>query len=1022
MKRITGLILIFYLVAGWVQAQHYFTRTYTVADGLPATPVFSLTQDTSGVMWFATRSGISSYDGTEWHNYTRKEGLSSYGYAWVHCDEKGMIWAFPNNGDLIADYFDDKGWHRYPATGSPAWANSYCDFGIYYEDGAPVLVAASYDSGIFICRNRNWRRLRPGIEIPCRNFSGLSIHNNQIYCATNQGVYVIKKDKWYPFSPKVKLPSMDIAAVLAVKNPAPSDPRVRVWLMGEKWIGYIEENRFTQIVPDYKFSLRQQQEYSFITADAVGNIFFGSPYYVYYYRISFDKLLIFNHKNSLIAEGATAVLMDREQNTWFTGYRGITCIPAPRFVHYTINEGLYDNEVSAALELSPGVFVFGHNGVLSFLKNDKFDYLNLDYKGSSGIHETRIMDLDLDRAGNLWVAASSLGIARIDKNRKITWYKPDYSNRQTYISVLVAGDGTIYAASLNRLYRLQNDHFVKVSVPVDTLFKIRKLFKGKGKSIFLGSYISGLIELEPNGTPKLYQASGRNGNSIFSLYLDSQDRYWVGTADGLYRIEGSGLVKYLKGDFRIDDPVYLNLEDDLGRLWFGTNVGIYRWDGGRLDHFMIKAGLTGLEVNRDAGFIDTKNNIWFGTINGVTIFQPEYDYDLRQVPPPKVTLKSMLIKSDTILPFDNVTLSSDQNTLNFNFRAVSFIDEGQVFYKCFLEGYDQDWSAEFHQVDHVYRYHNLRPGTYRFHVKARNALGIWSEPVSSGTIRIRQPFYFQIWFLGMCLVGLGLIIYAIVRYFLMTRYNLRLEQTVAERTNELRLSEQKLLQSNQAKDRFFSIIAHDLKNPFNAILGFLDILTDKSYLLTKQDQERIIGNIKNAANHTADLLENLLAWSRTQRKEITLTRETFDLTVLVRENLRLMEPSAKNKNITLDLTTGGSFTVFADRNMINTVVRNLVTNAIKFTFPGGHIRVTIRQNHEEILTTVTDNGCGMSEQIAGKLFKLDEQVSSPGTNNETGTGLGLILCHDFISLHQGRMWVESELGVGSSFHFTQALS
>ncbi len=1018
MKRLKGLILLFFLTAGPVVAQHYFTRTYTIADGLPATPVYSLTQDTSGVMWFATRSGISSYDGTVWKNYTRKEGLSSYGYSWIYCDEKGTIWAFPNNGELIAESFDGKVWNRYPVSNQPTHTIFYGDFGVFYEDGAPVLVAAAFDSGIYLCRNREWRRLNPGNNVPAKVFNGLSIYAGQIYCATDQGLYVIKKDKWYPFSPQVKLPSKDIVTVLAVKNPAPSNPRVRVWLMGEKWIGYIEENRFVQITPNYKFSLRQQWENSFITADEAGNIFFGSPYYVYNYLVSQDKLLVFNHKNSLISEGATDVFVDRERNTWFTGYRGITRIPSPRFVHYTNNEGLYDSEVSAALELSPGSFVFGHNGVLSYLKNGKFDYLNLDYTGSSGIHETRIIDLDLDRSGNLWAAASSLGVARIDKNRKITWFHPDRSDKEYFSSILMAGDGTLYASTQKGLYRFLNNHFYPVNLPIDTHFYIRKLFRGNGNSIFLGSLSSGLVELNLNGSIKTYTAPDKAGNSIFSFFIDSQDRYWVGTADGLYRIEDDKLTKYIKGNFRIDDAVYLILEDGLGRLWFGTNVGIYRWDGGRLDHFMVNDGLTGLEVNRDAGFIDSQNNIWFGTINGVTIYQPAYDYDLRQVPPPRVQLISMLIKTDTIPVSDNITLSSDQNTLDFTFRAVSFIDEKQVFYKTFLEGYDSDWSAEFHLADNEYRYHNLRPGTYRFHVKARNALGIWSEPVSSGVIKISQPIYFQIWFIILALIFIGLMVYAIVRYFLMTRYNLRLEQTVAERTNELRLSEQKLQQSNQAKDRFFSIIAHDLKSPFNAILGFLDILTDKNYLLTKQDQERILGNTKKAATHTADLLENLLAWSRTQRKEITLNRETFDLTALVQENMRLLEPVAKNKNIVLNMTVKESFSVFADRNMINTVIRNLISNAIKFTFPGGNIRIMISQNHNEILTTVADNGCGMTDQVSGKLFKLDEQVSTKGTNNESGTGLGLILCHDFIILNHGRIWVESELGVGSSFHFT----
>lgn len=236
--------------------------------------------------------------------------------------------------------------------------------------------------------------------------------------------------------------------------------------------------------------------------------------------------------------------------------------------------------------------------------------------------------------------------------------------------------------------------------------------------------------------------------------------------------------------------------------------------------------------------------------------------------------------------------------------------------------------------------------------------------------------------------------------------------------DELKKYSEELNQLNITKDKFFSIIAHDLKNPFITLLGFSDMLLHEFDDLTEEEKLTYISDIRNSAKLSHELLENLLDWSRSQTGKISYEPHLFDIHELVKRNVLLLDPMAKSKSIHLICEVDPNNIVYADYEMINTVIRNLISNAVKFTNPDGEIRIYIINNESELSLYVKDNGVGMNKKTLNKLFMLGEQHTTKGTSEEKGTGLGLILCKEFVENNRGRISAESELGKGTTFCFT----
>ena len=236
--------------------------------------------------------------------------------------------------------------------------------------------------------------------------------------------------------------------------------------------------------------------------------------------------------------------------------------------------------------------------------------------------------------------------------------------------------------------------------------------------------------------------------------------------------------------------------------------------------------------------------------------------------------------------------------------------------------------------------------------------------------------------------------------------------------NKLLKNELRLKELNASKDKFFSIIAHDLKNPFNSILGFsnilMEVVQDKDYEAVEEYAEII----QNSSQRAMSLLTNLMEWSRSQTGRMEFNPETIDIVALINDVTELLKYSAQLKSITIYKENDQSVMISADKAMMSNILRNIISNAVKYTRPGGSIVISTKQKQNELLVNITDNGIGINKENIEKLFRIDENYSTPGTQNETGTGLGLLLCKEFIDKHKGKIWVESEPNKGSTFHFT----
>jgi two-component system sensor histidine kinase/response regulator len=223
---------------------------------------------------------------------------------------------------------------------------------------------------------------------------------------------------------------------------------------------------------------------------------------------------------------------------------------------------------------------------------------------------------------------------------------------------------------------------------------------------------------------------------------------------------------------------------------------------------------------------------------------------------------------------------------------------------------------------------------------------------------------------------------------------------------------------NIDKDRFISILGHDLKSPFNNILGLSEVLKEDIRKLDIDEIEDIAKNINKSAKITSNFLEDILMWARTQQGSIPFNPQNVSLSATCRNIIEILNPGAYAKNITIYDSSADHTTVYADADMLKTIILNLVSNAIKFTNSGGKITINAEQNSENVEISVSDNGTGISPENLSKLFDISQVLSTTGTAKETGTGLGLLLCKEFVVKHQGKIWVVSEEGKGSTFSFT----
>jgi signal transduction histidine kinase/Tfp pilus assembly protein PilF len=277
--------------------------------------------------------------------------------------------------------------------------------------------------------------------------------------------------------------------------------------------------------------------------------------------------------------------------------------------------------------------------------------------------------------------------------------------------------------------------------------------------------------------------------------------------------------------------------------------------------------------------------------------------------------------------------------------------------------------------------------------------------------------------------GLVVVILFVIALYYRYRINRKTTKLLSEKNEQISKQNKSLAELNKTqeeliatKDKFFSIIAHDLKSPFNLIQGISDLFYEDFENLTEEEKKKFIQSISRSAKETFKLLENLLEWSYSQTGNLNVNPEDFDVVKTIKGAIAVLQPQASRKNISILSDETGNIRVFADMNMVRTILRNLVSNAIKFSYPGGEIKIQIAGVGDFIKISIQDNGVGIDKKNLDKLFRIDNKIQTKGTANEKGTGLGLVLCHEFVTKNGGVISVESEKGKGSIFVFSLPIS
>jgi PAS domain S-box-containing protein len=580
---------------------------------------------------------------------------------------------------------------------------------------------------------------------------------------------------------------------------------------------------FTVLKNDFSIPVLSGSEIYSLVIDKSGNLYFGSGMSKYHINLNSNTTEKLFKYNGFVSDGCTSMFLDMEDNLWISDTRGLQKLISLAFRNHNSSIGFQEDEVTAVNELSDGRYIFGHNNGITIAEDYNFRYIPLNKFENFRQGESRILDLQKDKSGNIWISAYKMGAGRMDKSGNIRWYTtPDSSGVN---SVIQDDNGNIFAASTKGFYILKNDAFEKYSPHNLSNFLPRKIFNIHDGNLW-ASASNGVGIIHNNNFKYIYSPDNRNASNVFAILKDNKNRILLGTIDGLYILLNDTLVKFKSDGFSVDDPIYAISQDEQNNIWIGTNKQLIFWDGSNtVRYYDSKNGRIPGEINRAALFFDSSGKLWIGTDLGVSRYIKEFDVIKNVIP--KVIIKGFVNSSGKIEPLNSaISIPFKDNTLKFVFRAVSYVNENSLEYKVKLEGYDNDWvNYKQSDLDDII-YRDLTPGNYVLKVKAKNFSGSWSSEFSSAAITITNPYYYRWWFI--LLVLIIFIALSIAFYFYRKKgHSLsRLEKEVTKRTEELTKAKEELVRANESLEERVNFRTKELSESEEKFRSVFDQASD----------------------------------------------------------------------------------------------------------------------------------------------------------------------------------------------------
>ncbi|MEP6764283.1 MAG: two-component regulator propeller domain-containing protein [Gemmatimonadaceae bacterium] len=963
-------------------------RQYTSGDGMPRSEVLGLQQDHLGYMWFATLSGLSRFNGRDFHNYARDDGLSSNAVFDVVEDSRGRMVAATSGGLCVLD----KGLFRCYRKAD----------GLSNEDTR--TLAADSSGGVWAGTNSGLSYLLDGVVrnfhvsdgLPAERIAGVAVDSAGVaWVATSKGLARFDGKRFRLESPE-SIGQGPVQFVTATGHGLLVGAAGRVFMRSG--------TEFTRIAAE---GIPDSTVLTDGTTDREGTIWLATRKGAL--RIRNGHVDQLGRVNGMQTELINRVTVDREGDIWFGTEGGASKhVPGP-FRTYTPSAGL-PNQFVRALELDRnGELWVGTRSGIAKRVGERFVTVPLP-----GAPDDRVFSLAHTAGGGLLIGTRR-GLAFYEHGRlRQVYLAKDGLPSDVVYSLVDNGHGGVWIGTDRGLAQWQDGKVTTISRPELTdagIITMRVDLRGR---LWIGRLRGGITILDGDSVRNLGLAQGATDQTIWSLKEDAKGALWAGTnGDGALRIDDAGIKQFTVKDGLSSNSMWQVLVDSHGDVWLYGNRGLDRVSGTKITHYGRGNGLTELEGSINAAVEDREGNLWFGTGGGIVRYEPGLDITPAVAPP--VYIEETL-RDGMSFPAATSTEGArlGKGVIQLRFSAPSFRDESAVRFKYRLIGATNSWSTA--TAEQSITYAELNPGSYRFEVMSVN--GAMQSATSASVAFVVTPAFWQSWWFR--LLALALVVGAtatvpFLRTRALERERERLEGLVAQHTHELADKNQRLEQSNRDLEHFAYIASHDLQEPLRKIQAFSDRVT-KLYSLRLDEQGRdYLSRMGAAAARMQRLIDDLLSLSRVTTKRNAV--ESIELDALAHEVLGDLEFRLQSTNGRVELTNLPR--IEGDPVQIRQVFQNLIGNALKFHRPGESpvVRVSATQRDARMIELrFEDNGIGFENKDAERVFLPFQRLH--GRSTFEGTGIGLTICQKIAERHGGSIRAESIVGTGSRFIVT----
>ncbi len=1019
-------------------------KNITIEDGLSQSTVETIYQDSKGYIWIGTNDGLDRYNGYEFKHYKHdkydKNSIANNYIVDIIEDKNGYIWVSTIGGLSRINPDKDEIKNYYSKEDSGNLSNSNLWQLLCTKDNR--LIASTIDGLNVYDKNKDkfTRILYKEGELPSQYIYSLEENiNGHIWVGTDNGLVELDKDLNIVKSYQDAIGDSDVYNVY-------DDSKGNIWVCTLD-NGLFKINLDDKSVENYKNNNSKisipSNNVRDIISDSEGKLWIATDKGLCTFDYEREEFITYNKKlyqsNSLIDDEIFCLLKDSSGLIWIGTYSGISRFnPNSNFTHFKLDpyednsisgnviHGIYEDDdktlwigtnesgvnvingesikhlnkengnlVSDLIEDITGfknyIFIGTNEGLSVLVKNDKTakNYTITNYTTKDGLPSNKIRSLFIDSKGYLWIGTNK-GLAILDTN----------NNKIIDITYILDEMGV-------------SDKF------------IRAVYEDSKGNYYIGCFLEGgLIKINPNTKEyKIYKNienddSSISNNSIRYINEDLYGNILVGTSHGIniLNLSTDKFNHYTEKDGLINNTIYGILVDKNNGIWMSTNAGISKLstEDATFKNFTITDGLQSNEFNGRACFKSKDGNMYFGGINGFNVFNSQ-DIELSTFEP-KVIFDNFEINGTNKKDISNIKFKSNENNIKINFFTNDYKNTKTTQYYYKLEGLENEWNMT---NSNSLVFVNLGSGDYTLKIKTITQHGVMSDE-SSVHFTINPPIWRSNYAICIYLI---LIIISILRY--MHKVN-TLDRLVNERTNKLRKEMEKneqlfkkVLSLEQNKNNYFVNLSHELRTPLNVLSSINQLIkefTKKDNFITPEKLSYYMGIMDRNCSRLLSLINNLIDHTKIENNSYIINKKDEDIVYLVEETVLDMKDYIEEKGLELIFDTDVEEKVIrCDKVDIERCIINLVGNAVKFTPEGGLIEVLLQDLDDKVKIIVKDNGIGISEENQKIIFDRFNQVVDESSEQKGGSGLGLTITKQLITLHNGEIYVESEVGVGSEF-------